>query len=69
MAIANSYRATKNIEQSPPSWNRSFGPAERQQMLHEDSTAFGTVSLELVAIVILGLIIMAITVTTILLTS
>ena len=69
MAILDSHNATEIIKQSHPIWNSSFGPAERQHMLHEDSTAFRSVSLELVSIVSLGFLLMAVTIAAILLVS
>jgi len=50
-------------------WTHEFSHAEREHMLKEDSTAFGTVSLELVSIVSLGFLLVAISVALIVLRS
>jgi hypothetical protein len=61
MAIAQSQdqKSIGLIERRHPSWSRQFGPAERHRMLREDSAAFRSVAVELVAIVTLGFTLIA----------
>lgn len=58
MATVSVSNSTNIVDRSDSVWNSRFGPAERERMLHDDSTAFRTVSFELVAIVCLGFLLL-----------
>ena len=67
MAVVNSPNSSSPTENRHPDWSDYFDPTERERMLREDSTAFSTVSLELVSIVCLGFALVGFTVVSILL--
>jgi hypothetical protein len=69
MATVSVSNSTNTVDRSDSVWNSRFGPAERERMLDDDSTAFRTVSFELAAIVCLGFLLLGGTSAAILLTS
>ena len=69
MATVNARKSFNVVEHGQPAGSDYFNPSERQWMKQEDSTALTTVSLELLAIVCLGFVLVGATVGAILLRS